>query len=191
MANGVTPPCIMPSLICSNTLWINNVLSWHTKCFLRKIVRFNSVTRQRNILLIEGDLMVRQALGHVLEVGDYRVVSARNQHEALRQFSSQSSNEQIDIVLLDLNSCNGSAWETVERLTALEPNLPVVAMTCRGEHTSSSIALAFDAFMEKPLNLILLLRTLNELTSQTRPPRSRLLESASRGTHGNQSAHYE
>jgi len=118
--------------------------------------------------------MVRQAIEQVLAVENYRVVSARNQYEALREFSSQSSNEPIDIVLLDLNSCNGSAWETVERLTALRPNLPVVAMTCRGEeHTSGSIALAFDALMQKPLNLILLLRTLNELT-QTQLTQRRL-----------------
>jgi len=118
--------------------------------------------------------MVRQALGHVLEVGDYRVVSARNQHEALRQFSSQPLDQPIDVVLLDLNPRNESAWETVDRLVALNPELAVVGMTGRlEEHCSNPTAPVLDALMEKPINLLLLLRTLGELTSETQSPRNR------------------
>jgi two-component system KDP operon response regulator KdpE len=134
------------------------------------------MTRQKNILLIEGDLMVRQALGQALTVENYRVVPARNQQEALREFSRQPSDQPIDLVLLDLNPTNENAWETVKRLTALEPNLPVVAMTGRlEEHDSISISSApvFDALMEKPLNVLLLLKTLNDLTLETRELRRR------------------
>src|SRR6266478_313164 len=89
------------------------------------------VIRQRNILLIEGDLMVRQALGQALAVENYRVVPAQNQQEALREFSRQPIDQPIDVVLLDINPRDENAWETVERLTALQPNLPVIAMTAR------------------------------------------------------------
>ena len=55
--------------------------------------------------------------------------------------------------------------KTVERLTALRPNLPVIGMTGRFEERHSvSMAHILDALMEKPLNLILLMRTLSELT---------------------------
>src|SRR5258708_5951820 len=100
------------------------------------IIRSNStnqVTRQRNILLIEGDVMVSQALGQALTVENYRVVTARNQQEALREFSQQPFDQPFDLVLLDLNPRNENAWETVERLTALQPDLPVIAMTGRLE----------------------------------------------------------
>src|SRR5262249_49358259 len=98
--------------------------------------------------------MVRQALGQALAVENYRVVPARNQQEALHEFSRQPLDQPIAVVLPDLNPVNENAWETVERLTALQPNLSVVAMTARLEdHDSTSFAPSLDALMEKPLNL--------------------------------------
>jgi DNA-binding response OmpR family regulator len=124
--------------------------------------------------LIEEDAMVRQALAQVLAVENYRVVLAPNQHEALQEFKSQPHDQPIDLVLLDLNPRNESAWETVERLTALQPNVAVVAMTGRlEEHNKTSTAPVFDALMEKPLNLFLLVRVLNELTAPTPTPKRR------------------
>jgi DNA-binding response OmpR family regulator len=112
--------------------------------------------------------MVRQALGQALTVENYSVVSAQNQREALIEFNSQPLDQPIDVVLLDLNPRNESAWETVDRLTALQPDLLVVGMTGRlEEHCSIPAAPVFDALMEKPINLLLLLRTLDELTSET------------------------
>ena len=117
------------------------------------------MTRQRNILLIEDDARVRQALGQALAVENYRVVPAANENEALREFDS----EEIDIILLDLNPRHGSAWETVQRLTALRPHLRVVGMIARLEqHDSNLHHHAFDALMEKPLDLLQLIQTLNE-----------------------------
>ena len=42
------------------------------------------MTKQTNILLIDEDLMVRQALGQALAMENYHVVYAANGHEALR-----------------------------------------------------------------------------------------------------------
>ena len=135
--------------------------------------------------------MVRQALGQALAVENYRVVPAQNQQEALREFSRQPIDQPIDVVLLDINPRDENAWETVERLTALQPNLPVIAMTARlEEHDSTSIAPALDALMEKPLNLVLLIQTLNNLTSLTPTPLRRC-KSRFRATNDNQSSHYE
>jgi DNA-binding response OmpR family regulator len=118
--------------------------------------------------------MVRQSLGQALAVENYHVVSVRNQQEAIKEFSSQPLDQPIDIVLLDLNPRNESAWETLERLIALQPNVPVVAMTGRlEEYNTTSVALVFDALMEKPLNLFLLVRVLNELTAPSPIPKRR------------------
>jgi DNA-binding response OmpR family regulator len=134
------------------------------------------VKRQKNILLIESDLMVRQALGQALAVENYRVVSVQDQCEALIEFSSQPLDQLIDVVLLDLNPPNESAWETIDRLNALQPDLPVVGMTGRlEERCSIPAAPVFDALVEKPINLLLLLRTLGELTSETQSSQQPLL----------------
>ena len=124
-----------------------------------------------NILLIEDDLMVRHALGHALASENYRVVPARNHQEALTELNRQPADQPIDIVLMDLNPPNENAWDTVEQLTSLQPNLPVVAMTTRAEEqVSISKAISVDALMEKPLDLPRLMATLNQLTSRTPLP---------------------
>ena len=119
------------------------------------------MTKLKNILLIEDDLMVSQALGQALAVENYHVVPVANCHEALREVGQR----QIDIVLLDLNPRGEIAWETFQHLTALQPNIPVVAMTARPEQASSN-AHEVDVLLEKPLNLEVLIRTLNKLSSQ-------------------------
>src|SRR5438093_9556212 len=119
------------------------------------------MARQTNILLIDEDTTVRQALGQVLTVENYRVVPAANRQEALREFGQN----QIDIVLLDLNPRHENGWETLQRLIALQPHLPVIAMTARLELQEPCSAHGVDVLMEKPLNLAVLIQTLNELSS--------------------------
>jgi DNA-binding response OmpR family regulator len=126
------------------------------------------MTRQIIILLIDDDLMVRQALEHVLAVENYQVVPAANRQEALQEFGKR----QIDIVVIDVNPRHENGWETVQRITSLEPRVPVVGMTARAEQQEfTSSADAVDALMDKPLDVPVLIQTLNELLSQT--PKSR------------------
>jgi len=127
-------------------------------------------------------VIVREALGQALASENYRVVHAGNRQEALREFQSQP----IDLVLLDLSPRNENAMETVQRLTALQPDLPVVAMTARLEqHVANNGASVLDGpIFEKPLDLVLLMKTLHQLTSQTPEP-------FGRSTTRNHSSHYE
>ena len=127
------------------------------------------MTKRPKILLIEDDLMVRQALGQALTSENYQVIPAANRHEALHEVGQHS----IDVVLLDLTPRTENGWETLQRLTALQPHLPVVAMTARPEHETNSSAHAVDALLEKPLSLSVLLQVLNELATQTPTPRRR------------------
>ena len=122
------------------------------------------MTKLKSVLLIDDDLMVRQALGQALEVEHYHVVSAANRHEAVREVEQC----QIDIVLLDLNPRCENGWDTLQDLTVLRPHLPIVAMTARMElHQPRSNTHRVHVLLEKPLNLSVLLQTLKELAQQT------------------------
>jgi len=122
------------------------------------------MTKPTNVLLIDDDLMVRQALGQALEVENYHVVPAANRDEAMREIARHS----IDIILLELNPRGENGREILQDLTTLQPYLPVVAMTARPEHHEANpSAHGVDALLEKPLNLSLLLQTLDRVTSQT------------------------
>ena len=114
---------------------------------------------------------MRQALERALTVENFQVIFAACGHEAIRRFGEYH----IDVLLLGLNSRNDSGWDTVLRLTALKPLLPVVITAARRGHPTTENARAVDAWMEKPLNLPVLVRTLNELASQTPDVRRRLV----------------
>jgi two-component system response regulator MprA len=129
------------------------------------------MTTKPNILLVDEDLPVRQALERALSVENFQVVFAATGHEAVQRFGEYH----IDVLLLGLNSRNDGGWDTVLRLTALKPLLPVIITTARPGQPTTENARAVDAWMEKPLNLPVLVQTLNELASQTPDVRRRLV----------------
>jgi DNA-binding response OmpR family regulator len=130
---------------------------------------------QMNILLVDEDLPVRQALGRALTVENFHVLCAASGQEALVRFGEYP----IDVLLLDLHPRNESGWDTVRRLTALRPLLPVVIITARNGHQTSANARGVDAWMEKPLDLPILIQLLNEFASQTPDVRRRLIRERS------------
>jgi DNA-binding response OmpR family regulator len=136
------------------------------------------MTTKPNILLVDEDLPVRQALERALSVENFQVVFAACGHEAIQRFGEYH----IDVLLFGLNSRNDSGWDTVLRLTALKPLLPVIITTARPGHSTTENARAVDAWMEKPLNLPVLVQTLNELASQTPDVRHRLVNERPSGS---------
>lgn len=126
--------------------------------------------RQTNVLLVDEDLPVRQALGRALTVENFNVVSAASGHEAVQQFGENP----IDVLLLDLNPQNERSWDTLRRLIALKPLLPVIIITARFRQQAAGKAGAVDAWMEKPLDIPILIQVLNELASQPPDVRYRL-----------------
>jgi len=120
------------------------------------------VTHRTNVLLVDDDVTVRQSLEQVLTLENFRVVPVSNGHEALREFGEKH----IDIVLLDLNLGKESGWDTFDKLKRIRPYLPVIIMTGSPEHCPKTAADRAEAFMEKPLDLAMLFRTLNDLAAQ-------------------------
>src|SRR5262245_28817505 len=115
-----------------------------------------------NILLVDDDCSVREALGQALCNERFHVVSAANGPEALRKFGEN----QIDIALLDLNLGEESGWDTFHRLSGLQPLLPIIVMSARSDSFANASASAAAAVMEKPLDMPLLFEKLQSLCSQ-------------------------
>jgi DNA-binding response OmpR family regulator len=113
------------------------------------------------VLLVDDDRSVLDALGAVLESEDFDVVRAADGHEAVQKFLEHRT----DIVLLDLNMPVKGGWDTCERLTTINPLLPIIIITARPDaHTSARAVGA--ALMQKPLDLPRLLKTIHELLAQ-------------------------
>ena len=81
------------------------------------------------LLLVDDDASIRESLGHALRSEDYEVIPAADGQDAIDKFLKGY----IDLVLLDLNVPVKGGWDVFERITALNPLLPIIIITARSE----------------------------------------------------------
>jgi CheY-like chemotaxis protein len=123
---------------------------------------------KKKILLVDDDPGVCRMLQRVLEEEDYLVVPATNGLEALDRAHATAPH----LALLDLSLPVQNGWDTLERLAAEDPLLPVIIITARPNQLFPALASGAGALMEKPLDLPKLLRTIRELLAE--PAEARL-----------------
>jgi CheY-like chemotaxis protein len=114
------------------------------------------------ILIADDDALVRGSLAAVLELEGFVVDEAQNGVEAV----SRAINHKPDLVLLDLNMPQWDGWTAFSQLDRVTPLLPVIVITARPNQYLKAVELGVDAFMEKPLNLPILMRAINRLTRE-------------------------
>jgi DNA-binding NtrC family response regulator len=119
------------------------------------------MARKPNILLVDDQASVREALGQALRDENFQVVLAANGRDALREFRQN----QIDVALLDLNlGRQESGWDTFQALTELAPLLPIIVMSAQAERFNHPLARCARGFLEKPFHPDFLFQTLQPLT---------------------------
>ena len=130
------------------------------------------------VLLVDDDASVVAALGGVLASEGYDVIQASDGHEALQKFQAAGG---ADIVLLDLNMPIKAGWDAFERLTAINPLLPIIIITARPDQYPLAAAAGAAALMDKPLDIPLLLETMRNLLAER--PEAQLARIAGRKPH--------
>jgi len=120
-----------------------------------------SAVRNR-ILIADDDSIVRNSLAAVLESEGYVVDEARNGVEAV----TRAIEHLPDLVLLDLNMPHWDGWTAFSQLDRVTPLLPIVVITARPNQYEKAVRMGVDAFMEKPLNISILVRAIKRLTSE-------------------------
>src|ERR1019366_553439 len=116
----------------------------------------------KRVLIAEDDSAVRGSLAAMLEFEGYVVDEARNGIEAV----TRAIEYLPDLVLLDLNMPHWDGWTAFSQLDRVTPLLPVVVITARPNQYEKAVRLGVDAFMEKPLNIPVLVRAIKDLTSE-------------------------
>jgi DNA-binding response OmpR family regulator len=116
--------------------------------------------RESNLLLVEDDMAVRQSLTRVLTTENYKVFGASTCQEAV-QLCSQN---EIDVVLLDLNLDPEDGWEVFQQLRELRPDLPIFVTSGQPQRFAHSSAPCANGILEKPLDLPVLVGLLNHAT---------------------------
>lgn len=98
------------------------------------------------VLIVDDESEVRHMLAGAL--ADYDVVEARDGEEALEEIGDDPP----DLVITDLRMPGLDGYELVRRLKARFPETPVLAIS--GFASDEDVVdYAFDAFLEKPMNL--------------------------------------
>lgn len=114
------------------------------------------------ILIADDDALVRGSLVAVLESEGYLVDEARDGREAV----SRAIARLPDLVLLDLNMPGWDGWTAFSQLDRVTPLLPVIVITARPNQYPKAVQLGVDAFMEKPLNIPILVRAIQRLARE-------------------------
>jgi len=114
-----------------------------------------------HVLIADDDAVVRGSLAAVLESEGYVVDEARNGIEAVTRAMEHTP----DLVLLDLNMPHWDGWTAFAKLDRVRPLVPVIVITARPQQYQEAVRLGVDAFMEKPLNIPILVRAVKRFTS--------------------------
>jgi CheY-like chemotaxis protein len=117
---------------------------------------------RKRILITDDDAVVRGSLAAVLESEGFAVDEAQNGIEAVTRAIEHAP----DLVLLDLNMPHWDGWTAFSQLDRVTPLLPVIVITARPNQYPKAVQLGVDAFMEKPLNLPVLVHAIKTLTAE-------------------------
>ena len=115
-----------------------------------------------HVLIVDNDAVVRGSLAAVLESEGYVVDEARNGIEAVTRVIEHAP----DLVLLDLNMPHWDGWTAFAKLDRVRPLVPVIVITARPQQYQEAVRLGVDAFMEKPLNIPILVRAVKCFTTE-------------------------
>jgi len=126
---------------------------------------------KQRVLVVDDDASIRDSLKKVLGEAGYEVALAAGGLEAL----GRCELEQIDLVLLDLNLPNQSGWDVFGRLTAHHPYIPVIIITGLANQYLTALTAGAGALMEKPIEVPVLLKTMDELLGEPKETRLRRL----------------
>ena len=94
---------------------------------------------------MDDDQTIRKMVARVLTEENYIVLQAANGQEAL----DLALATELDFVLLDLKLPGKSGWDTFERFTAEQPDLPVIIITARLNQLFTPLGTGVGALMEK------------------------------------------
>jgi two-component system, cell cycle sensor histidine kinase and response regulator CckA len=114
------------------------------------------------ILLADDEDGVRKLTAAVLEHNGHRVIQAKDGEEALGVF--RRSRKRVRLVVLDLKMPKMSGWETLERIRALDPQVPVILISgcALEEEHGKALDLGAHTLLAKPYRAQALLTAVDE-----------------------------
>lgn len=116
------------------------------------------------VLIADDDRGIRESLGKLLRRSNYDVTFAAHGGQVL----SLTLNEHFDLLLLDLNMPQMDGWSALDHLASMKPTLPIIVITAQPNQREWVDGCGAHALLEKPLDLPLLLKTMEDFLRE--PP---------------------
>ena len=115
--------------------------------------------REREVMVVEDDVAIRETLREVLEDRGYRVVGAANGVEALASLRGRTPS----LILLDLAMpvMDGLEFRDVQRSDPELARIPVVIISADHGGENEASRLAVEGYLAKPFELDALLATVD------------------------------
>ena len=119
----------------------------------------------KKILVVDDEPEVRQMMEHFLTERGYEVRIAENGRQGLAALDTFTP----DVVLLDMHMPELDGLETLKRIAARAPSLPVIMVTVNDdvETTARLLQLGAADYVPKPFNLDYLEQAINIQLSAT------------------------
>jgi two-component system, response regulator, stage 0 sporulation protein F len=124
-------------------------------------------TMKKRILIVDDDISIRSSLQKILSDSGYEVSSAQDGDAARDEFRT------ADLLILDLNLPIQDGWDVLGHVNAGYPLLPVIVITGLADQLDEQTIPGASAFLEKPIEVSALLRTIGRLLSVPPEKRSR------------------
>jgi CheY-like chemotaxis protein len=124
---------------------------------------------RKRVLIADDSAEIRESLGKLLRKAGYETAFAAHGGHVL----DRVLNERFDLLLLDLKMPHMDGWDALDHLVAMKPALPILVITAHPNQREWVHSAGARAFMEKPLDLPLLLQTI-EILTQAPPPEDEL-----------------
>lgn len=117
------------------------------------------------VFIIDDDaIQLKQTEQLLREKCHYRTITAQGGREAI-EYLMLRQHPQPDIILLDLIMPEVSGIEVVRTVRRIDPNIPILLLSVRENHTllPEAMRLGANDYLFKPTNLAMLTRSLNKL----------------------------
>jgi DNA-binding NtrC family response regulator len=124
---------------------------------------------KKRVLVVDDDESIRESSKQVLEGAGYEVLLAADGQAAIDQFSAQL----IDVMILDLNLPIRDGWDAFEEVTRANPFVPTIIITGMANQYNVASAAGAGALLEKPIEAPLLLKTIEDLLTESKEKRLR------------------
>ena len=118
-----------------------------------------------NVLVVDGDAGVRESLGRVLSQAGYDVLAVAHGRDAAELLDP----EHTHLVILDLDLPFQHALAAFGPLASLNAGVPILIITDQPDACPGSLMADVAALIEKPVDVDLLLRTIEELLAEPKP----------------------